>query len=210
MTAATTHTRPTKSVIREIFLLSPILLLGSCSSIRTTSDPDFRIHPGDTYAWVDSAPSEVTGGDDLPWTDFQQAIDKELARRSIRKATPQEAKFLVRPRLAVEVIEDDLYDPGSDLWSREKYEEGSLYIELLAGDRRDPVWTGECRHRLRYVAQTMSGDPLRRWVPTEDERRWRVEEVVARIIQRLPLEDAVVDSSSSTAGAGEAVWESRP
>jgi len=186
------------------------MLLGSCSSIRTTSDPDFRIHPGDTYAWVDSAPSEVTGGDDLPWTEFQQAIDKELVRRSIRKATPQEAKFLVRARLAVEVIEDHLYDPESELWAKEQLEEGSLYIELLAGDERSPVWTGECRHRLRYVARTMSGDRSERWVPTAEARQWRVEKVVARIIQRLPLEDAVVDSGSSTAGAGEAPRVPRP
>lgn len=210
MTTSTISTRPTKSSVRELFLLSSILLLGSCSSIRTTSDPDFRIHRGDTYAWVDSALHDVTGGDDLPWTDFQKAIDRELARRSIRQTNPREAKFIVRPRLAVKVVEDDLYDPDFDLWSKEKYEEGSLYIELLAGDERNPVWTGECRHRLRYVAQTMSGNPMERWVPTDDERRWRVEEVVARIFQRMPLEDALVDSGSPTAGAGETPREPRP
>ncbi len=210
MTTTVLRAPSSRSRVRELLLFSLVLILGSCSTIKTNADPNFRIHPGDTYAWIDSAPSEVSDGEDVPWDEFRQTIEGEFQRHRIQRVAANEASLLVRARLTVEEVETHDYDPGSDLYSEEKYEVGSLSIELLAGDTRRRMWTGECRHRLRYVARTNSGDPRGSWVPTREARKWRVEPVVTRIFQRLPMADSASDAIDAADPTEAVSKEHRP
>lgn len=193
MTTTVLYAPSSRSRLRELVLFSSVLLLGSCSTIRTTSDPGFRIHPGDTYAWVRTEPPELSDGEDVPLEEFRQAIEGEFSTRGIQQVAADQATFLVQARLGVKEVETHDYDPDLELYSSEKHEEGSLYFELLAGSTRRTMWTGECRHRLRYLARTRSGDSSGRWEPTGEARSWRVEPVVARIFQRLPMADSAGD-----------------
>ena len=166
----------------------PLLLLlsmAACSSVQTAGDPAFEAYPGDRYAW--SAPAFSGAG--LPYHEFQAAIDDELAARGLRQAVDADADLLVRPVLGVEA-KTRYNDPYFELYIADRYEEGTLGIQVLDARTASLVWSAETHLRLRFTERSMGGVSTMRWTPTGDERQWHIPDVAERLFQRFPLGDA--------------------
>lgn len=167
-------------------VLGVMLLLGGCSSVRTKSKPGFALAEVHTYAWKAPRTSEsaLNAVDELPLEEFRQVIDDAFAKYGILRVDRDEADLLVDAHLDVE-LKWQRKDPHYSMYIAKQYEEGVLTIELYDPETQDRVWLGEYRQRLRYV-QRMTGGLIPRFYPVTAERRWRIGEMVNRIMDEMP------------------------
>ena len=118
--------------------------------------------------------------------DVHGAIDTELNRRGLVRATAERADLFVHYHAAVNGRLELAARPGrfrdcvgDDCRSEvASYEAGTLVIDLVDASTRRLVWRGWAEHRL----EDMLGDPV--------EVRRRVESGVRRICATLPLTGA--------------------
>lgn len=167
--------------------LGSILFLSGCSSVRTEVHPGFALSGTDTYAWrsppASGSVSSAADGD-LLLEQLRQAVDDAFAKYGVRQVDRGEALFLVEARLDVR-LKSEAKDPYYSLYVAKRYEEAVLTIELYERETQDRLWLGEGRQRLRYVSRAMSSWTMR-FVPTTETRNWRMAEMVARVMDRIP------------------------
>jgi len=169
-------------------VLSAGLTLGAagCAGVRTEGDPSFRLEAGDSHAWIDDAPSVGEPGDEGdPRSDVVRAVDAELSRRGLQRTGASEANWLVSVDLAIEE-KTRWNDPYFAAYAGQRYEEGTVAIEIRDAATREIAWRGEHTHILRYTARAAVTYGGTRWGDTNEKRDWRIAEVVERILDELP------------------------
>lgn len=163
-------------------LVLPLLtLLAACTTIDVSAevrDP-YQVASVRTFGWAGSA---------RPYGHHPQiraAIERELEARDLVRVPHPEADVVVSYRTDVEIRQRTL-DPEFAHHAAEKYELGSLIIELRDGVSGELVWRGTGQGELRLVA-VPAGALAGRWREVDEEPDWRIDEKVAAILERLPL-----------------------
>ena len=183
-------------MVRPLLLVSLLLLLAGCSSVRVTQDyaktADFSAYR--VFAW-DMPRHRETGDprldDPLVHRRIQQAIESQLAARGYRfVAEPAQADLLVRYHT---LMEDRIEASHSSVtvgtgywWSRtgvavgldypygaREYDEGTLLIDFVTPGSGELIWRGT---GVRPLADA----------PTPEERDEIVNDVVQRILAQYP------------------------
>lgn len=141
-------------------VLVAVVLLGSCTMIRTHVDRDETVDFGafDDYAWFQRASSPELGrpggtANDIVERRIRQAVSDELGREGLTATEPEEADLLVTYHVALRqrIV---LYSggwghpyPGWWGWghgyaSGRSYTEGTLVVDVLERSSRRLVWRG--------------------------------------------------------------------
>ncbi len=168
---------------RWIFVLLGSALLCSCSgmNVRTEGDPNFRVRPGDSYAWWEFDSDEDLRG---PREAFARAIEGELAKRGLKKVDEDDAIWLLSARMEVEE-KTRWGDPYFASFSGYRYEEGTLTVGIRDSETLDLAWSGQVRRELRVSARTRTTYAGEYWGDTGEERDWQVTRAVDRIFDEL-------------------------
>ncbi|MBN1346426.1 MAG: DUF4136 domain-containing protein [Phycisphaerae bacterium] len=154
-------------------------------TIHTDSAPGARIPPTGKYSWSSQLGKLPEGqGIDKAKVGIRvrEAVERHLGSKGYElKGVGYQVDFLV----AYEVILEGDLDPaalaqrkgyGTEDWGDElgqKYEKGSLVIDVLDPKTNKLIWRGVADAELAVVA-------------TEEQKRKRVDEAVKRILQKFP------------------------
>ena len=172
-------------------LLAVTAMWTSCSAARVRTDvaPDYDFASVRSYAWT-----RDTG---RPEEGAERVADRELADRIRTAVSPRleavgvdnvaedDADVLLRQRATV-VEEVQENDPYFAFYTVERYEVGTITIEILDRESGAVVWSGSGRRKLRDVARGTGLNTVR-YRETEAERDWQAEAVVAEILADCPL-----------------------
>lgn len=173
--------------LRSFVVAAALLLACSCAGVKTESAEGFSLGSIQTYAWR-TEPSlvadEFTSEDEVALESVRTAVAVELEALGLTEAEQRgEADALVVVRLQVtEQLQNN--DRFFSLWVAEKWEEGTVLLELQEPASRRMLWRGEVRARIRYTARTMTSTPPR-WTPTGEKRRWETNRMVRRLSSEL-------------------------
>lgn len=180
-----------KRVSRAGSMLSVLLLLAACASMRVGSDQysqaDFSSYR--TYAWIGEDPLIQPRDSQLQISALtvryiREAVEAELAAKGYRRTdAPAGADFVVaftvgaRDRLDAEAYPAPFRGPWLWDWSWRNvdvqvYREGTLSIDIFDGKGQQPVWHGWAR---KTITQSDEADPA----PV-------IQRAVARILARFP------------------------
>ncbi|MBK8974752.1 MAG: DUF4136 domain-containing protein [Planctomycetes bacterium] len=168
------------------------MLLGvaGCSGIRTDAftDETIDLSAYRTYAWSTGAtPAGLAGdpvGDPELGRTVRRAIDQQLAALRLTEVAVADADLLVGHAVTVEE-RLQTNDPYYAVYPLEKYELGTMAVDLVDRATGKLVWRGVARDRLRYTARAV-GVSARRYVSTDAPREWHVEDMVGAIFARFP------------------------
>jgi len=181
----TPRRNPSAHGIRALSL-GLLTLVASCSSVEIEGAPRFRAHPGDRFAWSAPPPEGAEGAQDLPLKEVREAVERALVERGLVVSPLEEALLFLRTRATVDVVLRENH-PYYDMNVAERFEDGTLAIELRDRESGELLWRGSNTRRLRTVETTMGGAAATTWTRTDEVRDWPIEEEVERILDRLPL-----------------------
>lgn len=173
--------------LRAAVLAAALLLTGACSSVAVRGDPGLALRAGDGWAWSESMREplpEDEGG--VPWRAFMDAVEAGLSERGLRSVAPDEAAWRVAIdlRVALRMRENNaFFNPNVG----EKYERGSLTLVIEDAGSGATVWSGETERHLRDTARTGGGPTGAVWFPVDAERDWSAQEMVERVVRRVPV-----------------------
>ncbi|MEM7201263.1 MAG: DUF4136 domain-containing protein [Planctomycetota bacterium] len=174
-------------------LLGASLVLASCSAVTTSSDGDIGADLAHhrTFAWTVAPPVGLSGSAvaDGPFDQrFERALQQTLRDKGWRQVALRDADVLFAQHLSVEV-EIEQGDPFFDHYPARKVEHGTLTVDVLHPASRRQLWRGSARKRLRTTARG-AGALVQRFEPTDEERRWPVDDLVETVLAPLPAHDA--------------------
>lgn len=186
--------RARASALRSLLRGLPCLGLAAvplgCSGIEveTQSAEDVDLSRFATYAWNPEpnrfAP-EVLGEEDLALrTAIQQRVDAGLARRGYRKTGLFEAQMILDSAVSID-LRQSTRDPYFSTYAVEQYEEGKIALVVLDKETRRALWNGSATRNLRVLARGVGLQRVQ-LVPTEETRDWRLDEMVEKILARIP------------------------
>lgn len=164
------------------------LLLAGCANVRSSGDPGFRLQAGDTFGWsLRSETAELGEGleGEIPWRSFRIAIARKLESAGLVEATADQPDLIVDAGMSVELdIENN--HPNFEFYIAEKFERATftLRFEEVAEPRR--TWEGEFVYRLRETERLVGGAVEGNWHPANQDRDWKVQEVVERVFEAAP------------------------
>lgn len=165
-----------------------IVVASGCTSIAVDSAQPApldcaKIH---TYAFAPRpAMSGTTAADEQVLDRARDAADARLRAIGWQRAERSAADVLVSYRLGVEVkarTKDPYYAP---FYLAERYEEGQLTIALSDPHTQRTLWSGTGHHPLRVVSRGYGTLGLT-WKDADEERDWRIDEMVTQILDALP------------------------
>jgi len=176
-----TMASPSTSLVRALAAcLLP--LAAACSNVRVQADSTARtdLAAFGTYAYMDgSAESEQLE------ERIEAALDVELAEIGLTRVPRDDARLLVAYDTFVEV-ETRYLDPFERaFYNHERYEVGTLLLEMIAAEDDRVVWSGTAESQLRVVARGSGLDSVR-YEPTDEQPDWKVQEKVERLLARFP------------------------
>lgn len=182
-----------KRITRPLHLLLGLLGLwisSACAAIQVRTEWQEEAHIGliDTYAWIDLETGTAISGPDLR-ESVKTTVDSHLEGIGWHRTDPRNADVWVTYETDVEVRER-AQDPYWEYYAGERYELGTLRLELLRPRTLDSLWRGEGTSELRLVAvqRSLLTSDLD---PVERPREWKVPEKVAAILE--PLADDSAD-----------------
>lgn len=162
-----------KAFIKMTAALAALLWLSACSSVPVTTDydPEYRLSPTASYAWLD-APKHQTDpfvDNDLLARRVHRAVDEQLAANGLRPVTDGKQPDLlvtyhVGAQEKMDIDTTDFYGyygyypcwhcwgpgpyyGGRDVWVR-YYTEASLLIDIVDAKTKQLVWRGVADRRL--------------------------------------------------------------
>jgi hypothetical protein len=168
-----------------LFVLSLVVLVAGCSSMRTSFDydPTADFPQYATYAWMDRASSGPAGSgaqpSDMTGKRVRMAMDDELARRGMTVDTTN-PDLLIAYYVGVEEkvdVTDWGYRYYGGWYGRDvdvyRYQMGSIVLDMVDASTSELVWRGVVTD---YVSEQKS--------PQERERQ--VREAAAALLANYP------------------------
>lgn len=161
-----------------------IAALTSCSSMRIDSDYDTSASFSGfkTYSWMarqQQASRDPRLDSTLLESRVSAAVDRELSAKGYAKVPLEEADFLVayhvtrEGRMQLHTMGGPGWGWGGTTTHVEKYEEGTLILDVIASDGRMLLWRGTATARIDESAGA-------------EKREKRINEAVRRMLQRFP------------------------
>jgi hypothetical protein len=159
--------------------------LFACAGVSTESEGEGDLAAYRTYAWAEDVPDAVDPEDGDLAARVRTAVDAALAGRGLQEVGAGGTADLgvTWSREVAERVQRN--DPYYSTHVAEKYEEGTLSVELVDAQTKAVVWRGLGRSRLRYTART-SGLHSAHFADTGEPRQWPVDDMVHAIFARLP------------------------
>lgn len=174
-----------RTVIRSLSLALP-LVLAACSGIHVVAqEPAPGLADARTYAWSPPPSPEDAAGEAALAADLLEQVDRGLAERGYRRAGLTDADLLVSVEVAVETRVATRHAYNTGFFTADRFEDGRVRVRLRDAASKTALWQGESVHRLRREAQGYGPYQIQ-WVETGELRDWKVERVVAAILERLP------------------------
>ena len=170
-------------VVNVIGLLL-IAALTSCSSMRIDSDYDTSANFSalKTYSWMARQPQsreDPRVDSTLLESRVRAAVDRELSFKGYAKVPSEEADFLIayhvtrEGRMQLHTMGGPGWGWGGTTTHVEKYEEGTLILDVIAPDGKMLLWRGTATARIDESAGA-------------EKREKRINEAVRRMLQRFP------------------------
>jgi hypothetical protein len=178
-----------------LFALAAVVLmtsLGGCAAIHVQTDDASteELVGRDSYAWLTAAPPApaASTGEEIPLEPrIRRAVDEQLTAMGMERVDPDEADLLVTFGTIVD-LKTKINDPFYAFYTVDRYENGTLNLEFLDGETREQLWQGSATTRLRFVARGIGSMPTE-YVNTNDERDWRIPQLVESILAQYPVAD---------------------
>jgi len=133
-----------------------------------------------SWAWGDVRSDH----DDAPVERTRAAIERELGARGLQRVARSEAQLLVELDFSVQTALRER-DPYFNTYPLERYEIGTLTIELLDAADAELLWSGTGQSELR-VSGVPNSPFTSRLVPTGAARDWKIARKVPEILTQLP------------------------
>lgn len=173
-------------------LLVTLATLPGCAALdvkaRTLQGETAELGRYGTYAWTSPSVRSSAGTSSVSnpglTRELRSEVDDALDDLGLAIAPAGEADLLLQDLLGVEIIEQK-NDPYFSQNAYEKIEHGVLVLDITERATKELVWQGEARVRLRTVAYSVGVGKLR-WVPLDNERTWREDAVVSKLVKKLP------------------------
>lgn len=140
------------------------------------------------YTTFGFAPGGSATGDPEPGLDsrIEDALTRELTRRGLRRTFRDQAQLEVFYGSSVEVQQrnlDPYFEPFNNV---ERFEVGTIWVELVHRRTEELVWSASGRKELRVV-QVGSGVSRTTFTDTDEPRRWPVDSIVGELATAIPL-----------------------
>lgn len=171
-----------RSFARALLLAVAALSFAACSSIHVESQgwSAFDLADAPSFAWGDVR-SDI---DDAPVAAVHAAVEQRLVARGLRRTSVAQAAHLIDLVFEVETdIREN--DPWFNTFAVERYETGTLTLELRDAVSRELLWSGSGRSELRVTAvpnSPFSGELS----DTGAARDWNLGRKIPEILERLP------------------------
>lgn len=170
--------------IINLLLLSLILILSSCSSVRVVSDFDKEVNFTDfsTYAFYKPSIDQVKVSD-LDKRRILRAIDQELSKKGMTKSDNPDIiiGLYTKEQERVDIYQNypgyswgwyPYYDPFGPRSSISQTTEGTLFIDFLDAKSKNLIWQG-----IGYA--DIEGRDM-------EKKEKRINEIVEKILEAYP------------------------
>ena len=160
-----------------LIAISALSACGPKVHVRTDVAPGIDLERYGTYAFLDA-----TDGRSSLDTRVEDAVSRRLDALGLSRVPLDGANLAVSYDRLIEIETRYLDAFARTFYSHERFENGTLLIELVDRATAEVVWSASAQSELRVVARGYGVSAIR-FEPTEELPEWKIEDKVNRMMK---------------------------